>query len=231
MSVDDYMPYVSKDAATSDTPGYMVEIAQQVFARQHISLILEYNPYVRALVLGKEGKIDGMFGVGYPDPAYHAPYGTHGVDRVCLFGRENGGPVIDDLKHNVVGLTKGYDVSSIPSFADISAQLVKYNNLIWLTGENNVPRFIEMLSTGRIDGFIDRDYVVSWYSKAKHNLELEKKYCSEPRKSYILFFQNSPNAEYYSRMINEGIGELRTDGTLKQILARYGLSDWESVQL
>ncbi len=43
---------------------------------------------------------------------------------------------------------------------------------------------------------------------------------------YILFSPAHPKAAEYTKMMDEGIGELRGNGRLKAILAKYGLADW-----
>ena len=230
MSVDDYMPYVSSAAPKADYPGYMVEIAQHIFAKHNITLTLESVPYVRAIQLGQEGRIDGMFAVNYPDPVFQAPYIAHGIDRVCLFGNEKQ-DTLTRLSTRTIGMTNGYNIDDIPELKQVAEELARSTTVIWLSGDNPVVRFLDMLRDRRIDGFIERQYVVDWYSKTLPKRYAYPKLCSGDKPSYILFFTASPNSAALAEIIHSGLQDLRASGQLGAILTKYAIEDWQQTDI
>ncbi|MEW9797070.1 substrate-binding periplasmic protein [Alteromonas sp. CYL-A6] len=224
MAVDNYLPYVNFDTRAGQKPGYMVAITQRIFARQGISLHLIHAPYARSLQLGKQRQIDGLFAQRYVEGTYYAPTTAHGISRVCLYVRREPTELAGVRK---IGLNMGYDIASLAGFSDVQKLVRKHRKqLVRLTGDEPVKRYTELLLAGRIDGFIENDYVASWYFRRLAQPPLPQT-CSVGQAMYILFFTTSPDGNALAGLIDEGIKQLRASGELGRILEEYGLEDWQ----
>jgi ABC-type amino acid transport substrate-binding protein len=229
MAVDDYLPYVSNNKVDNLPKGYMVDVTKFILTQHNIELILLDIPYSRSLLQSTSKQVDGLFAQRLDSSLFFAPYNAHGKSHVCLYGKTGNTEALVAVKNQRIGLAHGYNIEAFEELSDIQ-QMVNNNNplLVRLTGEQPVERYIKMLRSNRISGFVENDYVTNWYLKVDAGAQVKAHRCSEAKEIYVLFFNNYPYAKQMSLLIGQGIEKMRYSGELGRILSLYGLEDWQT---
>jgi polar amino acid transport system substrate-binding protein len=226
LGADEWCPY--NCIPNSDRPGYMVEIAKEVF--KDYELIYKLHPWKRAMALARNNQIDGIVGaVDSESIGLHMPSVEQGLLDGHYFARKDVKwkitKVSDIKKHNLkIGIVAGY------GYADELNDFIIKNpeNTFSSYGEKAMPKLIELLKKGRIDLVTD-DKLVFWHKVDE--LKIDRKLFKSvgrpgrdiaPKKLYISFYDKK-NAEFLAKSMKK----LRSSGKLKQILQKYNIKDWK----
>ena len=127
----------------------------------------------------------------------------------------------------------GYTIAVIAGYSygpEIDYYIANPNNKVFTaTGEDALDRNIKMLLSKRIDILVESptifEYKIKEMPSAVYIKELDRQH--KPQGVYFACSPSKKESELYVRWLDEGIVELRKNGKLKKILARYGLKDWE----
>lgn len=228
LSSDLWCPYACE--AKSDKPGFMVEIAREIFEPKGIKVKYEVMNWARAVAETKTGKFDGVVGASKGDVSgFVIPqipvgqlvnyYWTLSENPWKYTGEKS-------LNKMKIGFINGY------SYGEEVDQLVakKHPSLRELSGNNVLLRMIEMTETKRLDGFIENPVVLEFnlhkMKKEKKKFKVSSSNMALDPDLYIAFSPAKATSKEYSRMLDEGMTELRKSGKLKIILEKYGLEDW-----
>jgi len=129
------------------------------------------------------------------------------------------------LKHQRVGSVQGYaygkEIMPMFSVPDIENDSI--------AGDKALLANIGKLIHGRIDTVVGNNMVMD-YTLA-HDFPgtvLRNAGCARETLSfYIPFSPARANSALYASLLSKGVVSLRKNGTLNDILARYGLKDWK----
>jgi len=228
---DPWCPYNCEPE--SDTPGFMVEIAERVFAEAGIEVRYETVPWVRALQATESGEYNGAIGASKVEA-------TGFVFPAVEQGRmRNGFWVVRESRWQFNGVESLTDIN-LASLAGYSygPQVEHYledpsnaHRVTELYGPTPLQNGLNMLQRGRIDALLEDEYVFRYEVKQRNEVDLFRlagRVELDPQFSdvYIAFSPSLPSSQRYASLLGEGMARLRANGELDAILARYGVSDW-----
>ena len=99
---------------------------------------------------------------------------------------------------------------------------------VWLAGGNDaLPQLIGRLRAGRIGAFVENGPVVRRVLGASMDSNgIKAAGRTEGLELFVGFSREVPDAEIYPRIFDRRIVELRSNGRLAEILAKYDMDDW-----
>lgn len=227
---DSWCPYNCAPGSTH--PGYIIEVATEIFKEAGYRLEYQTVPWTRTLNGVKEGIYDAAVGAAIGDiPEATFPEESLGFVQNSMFVRKgnlwkfNG---IDSLKNIRLGVVGDYYYSD-----EINAYLEanpKSPNIDVLLGDNAVERSITKLLDNKIDMYIE-DPNVFYFTAAQMGVDRGKfdiaGELNEPEGIYIAFSPKNPQSEKWAQILSAGIKEFRQSGRLAEILKWYGVKDWK----
>jgi polar amino acid transport system substrate-binding protein len=232
LRADLWCPYTCEPR--SDKPGYLIEIAREIFGAHGIEVDYSLMPWKRVLVSLRAGEIDGAVGAGQHEiPGMITPARSLGADVTVLAVPKDlpfvfhGAASLDQLR---IGVVTDY---SFDDGGDIDAYVhrhiaAKDGKVEQVYGADAQMQNMEKLLNGRIDGIMDDQQVLRFnLMRLSSPPPLRFIVVDARMDSSIAFSPVNPRAQAYADMLSDGIDALRRSGRLKQILHRYGLSDWE----
>jgi polar amino acid transport system substrate-binding protein len=121
-----------------------------------------------------------------------------------------------------LGITKDY------TYGDPFDGYVKANpaKLQVASGDGTLEKNAKMLELGRIGAFIDDTNVVGLAVQEGRIANFRQAGCLEATETYIAFSPANPKAKEYAKALADGVATLRQNGKLKEIIGKYGVSDW-----
>jgi polar amino acid transport system substrate-binding protein len=225
---DSWCPF-NCDPETDKQPGYMVEIAKMIFAKNGHSLKYTVLPWKRAVVECRQGKITGVIG-GYLEdtPDFIFPHNELAMIGFSFFVPKNSLWTYKDvssLSKIKLGVINGYAYNQ-----EIDDYIAENQDKLWIaSGEKPLMDNIKSLTNGYLDVIIESDPVF-WFTAAKMGLRDRFQQAGTPvapRKAYIAFSPAISKSKAYAQMLSDGIDAMRKSGELKNILDKYGLKDWK----
>lgn len=209
-------------------PGYMIDVAQEAFAASGIKTIYQVRPWATSMADIRAGLIDGVVGVlasEAPDlPRNHKALGrqsnaflVRAEDDFILRG-------LDSLIGKRIATVKDYSYSP-----DIDAWLASHASQVQSQPGNRAAESnLQHLLSGKVQVVVDDEAVLR---DAIITLGLSGKVRSAGRLPggtlHIAFSATRPNGNELAQALDSGIIKLRESGRLAEILASYGLADWE----
>ena len=211
----DYPPF---DIASPEDGlhGFDHEVAAEAFARRGITPEITYVPWSRAISDGENGHVQAVLTCAqteerrdhflFSDPISGEAYGIH--YRV--------GFPVDEIA--TLADLEGYTVASVLEYAT-NADLKDYGaDLVDISSD--IAGF-RMLELERVD-FLYTGQAVGKYLLKRSNPSVELAFKPFVEWDYYLCFSKKhPDAEKLRQMFNEGLAEIRADGTYDSIHARY----------
>ncbi len=228
MGSDEWYPYVG----TPDHRGYILEIADIVFARKGIKIDYRQTPWARVIRFVRKGKMGAavaMLKKDAPDFILHdEPLGVFTSSFFVLKNDNWTYTDISSLKKKRLGIIKDYLYE---------AQIYKYiqdnknSELVdTVYGNNPLRKNIKKLISDRIDVLVENPVVfyhtVKLMSLRRSDFK-EVPLNTNRRMLYIGFSPAIEKSTEYAKVLSDGIIELRKNGELHNILERYGVSDWK----
>lgn len=229
IAADDWFPMNGNPQ--SDFPGYMIEIAKEIFAKKNIDVQYELVPWERALNQTRKGLYNCVVGAykkdapdfefpnlpwGYDNPSFFVP----AMDSWTYDGK------IESLHSRKIGVIEGYTYTK--EFDSYS-----HNNrgmkIQIATGDHALEINLRKLFAGRIDTLLENEYVVNAKLATKTN-RFPLKNAGALSKAIPIYFACSPNlptSKTYVKWADQQLTKLRKTGRLKAILSRYQLADWQ----
>jgi polar amino acid transport system substrate-binding protein len=224
---DEWCPYNCKP--NSSRPGYIVEVATNILANAGHTLTYLNVPWARALKGIQTGK-------------YHIALGAYKRSgRNLLFPSETIGKSIigfytfidsswtfsgvDSLRRINSGIIRGYAYhNKLDSFFKSNPSLVTLAH-----GSNALERSFKSLIRGDVGNVVGDINVLN--EKARQLNLIQKVRMAGNLKSsedlYLAVSEAHPNARRLTKIISKGIVTLRKTARLKEILSKYGVSDWK----
>lgn len=222
---DVWMPYNGE--AGSEKPGYGIELLNEIFKPRGIEIDYQNMPWNRAIEDTRIGKFDCIIGAGKRDAEdFLFPQESMGFSLNHIFVKA-GNPFkysgLASLKEMKIGIIADY------SYAEYFDKYIEEHKgdgkrIFVATGEDALAKMAKMVSAGRLDGFVENPLVVGqegWKDDVVSAGEVEGKDII-----YVAFSPAKESSKNYAQIWDEGIKELRANGRLKEIMAKYNLADW-----
>ncbi|WP_435793751.1 substrate-binding periplasmic protein [Neptuniibacter pectenicola] len=214
-----------------ELPGFMVEVAQRVFAKQGYDVkYIEMN-WSRAIQEARKGNVNAIMGGFKSDaPDFVYPEEELAVLGNAFFVRKESDWTyegLESLKNVQLGAILGYD------YGDELRGYIQESNadsVTMLNGDyHSLSQGIKLLNKRRIDVIIEVEPVF-WYTADQLGLSDQFKFTGkmvQPEKAYIAFSPALKKSTQHADLLSDGIRKLRASGELLTILAKYGLKDWK----
>ncbi|MEC5386475.1 transporter substrate-binding domain-containing protein [Uliginosibacterium sp. H3] len=224
VSPDYWCPYSCK--AGSPREGYIVDVLRQILERHGHVLRYENENYARALQEARQGRYTLITTV-YPEEAPGFSFTHEPIARAsyCFYTRVGNpwrytGPA--SLEHVRIGVIKGY------SYGPQLNKLIqgKPDSFDLQTGDALTSRLAAMVFMSRLDGFIEDDNVVRHLLATQPQIQLKESGCFAQDFTYVAVSPRFGNSRELAELIDKELRSLRKSGQLKEILSRYGLTDW-----
>lgn len=225
---DEWCPY--NCAASTDAPGYMVELARYAFETQGHSVVYKIVPWPRAINGTRNGTYDAIIGAGkeevpdfvFPDePAGLAVHSFY-VARTSNWNYTG----LEALPEVTLGVIKEY------SYGTLYRDYIKPNEgdsqrLSILSGDVALPRMINMLMLGRIDVMIEDKNVMDhqFMTRSDQHLIRAAGVACEEQLFIALSPANSKSAQY-ALLLDNALREMKASGALTELLNKYGIKPW-----
>lgn len=229
---DMWMPY--NGAPPAPLPGYMVELAQEIYAPLGVQVEYDLMPWSRAVEECKHGRITAIIGAGEDRrPDFVLPeeeIGWSGYGWYVRTGFPWSFAGVDSLRGVRLGVCDGctYD-------AELNAYILAHQGtdaVQPLGGEDMVKGNLTKLLANRIDVFYEDPVVVHWALRrmqAEDKVQLVAMAAQDKfERIYMAFSKALPESAELARQFDDGVRRLRASGRLAEILANYNLTDWKS---
>jgi len=229
LRADVWFPHNGEPA--SATPGYMIEIAKEIFGAAGIQVNYENMPWERALQITRAGQNDCVVGAAKGDaPDFIFPDEPQGSDQSFAFVKKGAAwrySGIASFSSVKLGVVEGYSYTTeVDEYIKANKSSGKVQSV---AGETPLEQNMRKLLAGRIDAIVESRPVFLAMAK---KLQLDGKFdeagnVGEPSELYIACSPVKANVKSYGKLLTEGTVKLRASGKLAAILNKYGLQDWK----
>lgn len=214
----------------SATPGYMIELATQIFSEAGHTVDYRTMPWERAVKSVREGEFDCVVGAIPEDaPDFIYPKASWGLDEAAFYTKKGDAwryTGLESLATAKFGLVGGY------AYDEAFDNYVKENNkgnFQFIKGDNALENNIKKVLAGRLTATVESPLVM--LSKLKEmGLQgevIDAGKLGEPSDIYIACSPAKESSKALMILVDEGTSKLRQSGELQKILDKYGLKDWE----
>lgn len=231
LRADEWCPYTCVDASTE--PGYLIEVAREIFGRAGISVEYKTVPWPRAVADTAAGVVDGAAGAARDEvPGGIVTRHALGRSRNMLALREGTAFEYRDVTSLLplrIGAAQGYSFDNGPLDAYIAEHVAAQDGKVELVSGTEVQSInIRKLLVRRIDAVLDDENVLfRALAELQPRAPVKLVAAGEPQDVFIAFSPKSSNGARYAKILDDGVDELRGSGKLRLILAKYRLTDWE----
>jgi polar amino acid transport system substrate-binding protein len=229
LRADEWYPY--NGVSTADKPGYMIEIAIAAFEQKGYTVDYQTMPWNRAVIETRKGNFDGIVGaMSNHIPNFIIPDIELGVSKTLFWAKKELSwkyKGIKSLDNITLGAIKNYTYGDkIDSY--LKKHVTKRQKVQFVYGEGALIKNLNKLLNNRIDVFIEDEIVFNTMLKQeKYTQEIVSVGQLSELKVYIAFSPERKTSEKYAKILTEAMHEFRKSGKLKEILDRYGLTDWK----
>jgi polar amino acid transport system substrate-binding protein len=228
---DEWCPY--NCAPGSATPGYVIEMMQEIFHEAGHKLDYRTVPWNRAVLDTKNNKETSVV-CATESQAKEATLKigkeSIGVSNDCLWVAATSKikfKIADDLNSlTKVGTVLGYSYSyELGKWLDRPENKGKSDAI---AGDDPAERNAIKLVNKSIDGIIENRAVMTYIlKKTGMDEQIRNAGCQEETAMYIAFSPNHTDSDKLVEMFDKGVVKLRKSGKLKKILTKYGVRDWK----
>jgi polar amino acid transport system substrate-binding protein len=226
---DEFCPYNCDPA--SGKPGYMVEVLEEIFAAQGMTINYRLKPWSRAVHVVANGGAQILLANTYNSAPNKRLQLVMGEDSTCFLARNNYTwhySDIPELQQHRLGAIQSYHYDS---GGPLDQYLRSNHPQVYLAkGELPLRSLMSMLLQERIDLVLDNCNVlkrkVSKMDIAKQT-RLAGTLPDYHADLHIAFSPADPDAEQLMALVRDGLAELRRNGRLAEILKAYNVNDWQ----
>ena len=212
----------------NEKPGLSIEILQSIAKHNNWKLEFVEMPFARQIVATRLGEVDAMvavFKMDAPDLLY--PSTPIAVAEHCFFTREDTDfwfTSLQDLDAIKLGVINDYNYGLIDEYVAENKQ----DNILRVSGQDkdSLTKLLALLHMRRIDAFIEAKSVVEYVTNNLDTETLRIAGCTAISPAYIAFSPASEESEQLAHEFDSAIEQLRTQGELKRLFQKYGITDW-----
>ena len=226
---DYWMPFNGDDVANE---GYMIEIAQAVFADDSIQVQYRSLPWDKAIEKTRIGKYDGLIGAFKSDaPDFIFPSNDQGFGGNIFFALKNNSWRYTDttsLSSIKIGVTKDYSYGETLD-CYIRNHLNDSTRISVGSGKWAVKDNLMKLLFGKVDAILDNSSVIEYNARLTDKTDNIQRVgvAEKPQSIYIAFSPAKSDGKQLAEKLSKGMDRLRANGRLANILKKYGLTDWK----
>ncbi|WP_338634936.1 substrate-binding periplasmic protein [Spirobacillus cienkowskii] len=221
---DIWCPYTC-DEKTTQLKGYVIDMAEEIFAKHNIKFTHSLIPWARAIKRAEKGEVDAV-GAAYKE----------GREGYLVFPKEEFAMSInkfyvlkennwmyknpESLNNTILGIVLGYVYGGGVGILNQNSKKIMPSG-----GENAFERNLDKLIRKEINATIEESYVAQYTIKQLKLQDKVKEAGSFGVKKgiYIGFSKALPDSERYAQMLSDGIKELKKNGRFEKILKKYNL--------
>lgn len=218
--------------------GYIPEVIGEIFARKNIDIRFHLTPWSRGLQGTGVGDFTGLLNPSKHGEASHFYFSKEptGSYAYCYYTKKDDPWVYsgaESLSTRLTALIKNAGMGEDHAYINDPANQAYFFH-ISLT-DDFMQRVFKMLESGRIDTFVNDFNVTEFYLKRNPLWKgtIKKAGCIKMNNVWLGLTPASSAYEdvrEIGKIYDEGIQELRNDGTLLKILDKYGVSDWQIIE-
>lgn len=207
--------------------GYMIEIIKTIFEKKGHNIDYQLDTWTNSILSVRDGKTTALIAANVFDaPDFIYPKSSLGVSKDCFFVRQNDKWEYhqeENLKSRKIGIVESYAYSrTVNDFIKSNpSQVIRSKGIEAITGLD------ELIKKNEIDTIVENPIVFNYY--VEHNLKnshYEEAGCGESSDLYLAFSPKNPKSKEFADLLSNGIEELRKNGTLDRILAKYSIKEW-----
>ncbi|MFO7788572.1 MAG: transporter substrate-binding domain-containing protein [Halospina sp.] len=209
----------------AEPPGILVEIARQALLLEGYRVDYQSMPWRRAIRGVRNGSFHGIIGAGPAEtPDFHFPDQPLAMAHHSLFTLPGSNWTymgLDSLAPIRLGVIQEYSYGGL---YDDYIQPNESNNerLMVLSGNQVLPRLIQLLEMGRIDALAAAEKVLDHhYSQEGRINPLRNAGRAYQEELYIAFSPAKPEGRELADALSRGMAKLREQGLVVDILERY----------
>ena len=213
-------------------PGFMIEVAKAALEGAGHKIDYQTLNWARAISETRLGNFDAIVGASKTDaPDFTFPEVALGRTKNCFFAKKDATweyKGLASLANATVGVIKDYSYAK--AFDDyVKANAKDSKKVDVVSGDNPLELNLKKLQMGRITTFVEDDSVMKSYQFKKKSDDVKNVGCIEDADTslYIAFGPKSAKGKEFAKLLSDKIAQMRKDGTLKTILEKYGISDWQ----
>jgi len=225
IAADPWCPY--NCAPEDDQPGYLVEIAKEVYSKHGYQVRYLLMPWKRALESSLHGQIDAAIAAAPTNAPghYFGKYAVGSDETVIVkrLGQRFSYVDVSSLEGLRIGriASYNYDLNGpIDSFLDASMTTTT------VTDEEPLCILFDMLRRDRIDMFLENKLVVLHALNQPRYQNLGEMVATGVSTPIYFAFQPTSRGRRLAILMDDGLVDLRKTGRLAEILNKYGLKDW-----
>lgn len=214
LASDPYPPFIS-----SNKSGVLKEIVEEAFKIKGYNLKIEVTNWPRAYELSVKGVYDGLIGIHYSIEREKNFIFSQPViyNELSFFSLKSNNININELEAYKIGTVKGYSYSK--EFNE-NLNIRKIEAL-------NVNDNIRALINNRVNLIIESTYVLNYllnndFKAYKNKIDLIKPFSKKPL--YIALVKKNISSEIIIKDFNEGLDEIKKNGTYTRLLKKYNLN-------
>lgn len=215
----------------SDGPGFMVEIAQEIFKEAGHKVDYQLINWARAVSETKEGKFSGIVGAAKADaPDFIFPDSPIAVSSNYFWTTTKNNFVYknnDSLKGKKIGVINSYTYGDV---VDLQVKN-KHPAFVIISGEDALIKMMKMTDAGRLDAFVENPNVLNYELRDRPKMQNKFKAASpniaNDQELFIAFSPHRAESKKYADILSAGMLKLRSSGKLKLILDKYKVKDWK----
>jgi ABC-type amino acid transport substrate-binding protein len=228
LGVTERCPYICAENAANQ--GLLVDIIKSAFNKVDRQVEIQYFPMNRAMRMLKNNQIDGVIGIlqrNAPELIY--PNESIGQVRYLMYTADKSDWLYTGL-NSLKGKTLGVEVGKSYGIADsyIHRYAKDDKSIYQHYGKDSTEHFIKLLENEYIDIFFEDKNVLDFRIKNTKAGKIKEGGAIPPDNLYVGFSPNHKHAQALADVVSIGISDMRKTGELAKIMAKYGLSDWES---
>jgi len=218
LSTLDWEPYIGKEIKNN---GYVAVLVKEAFKRGGLEADFQFDQWSRVVGLAKGGKVDGYFPEYYSEAVkeyavFSDPFPGGPIGFFKLKGKDISYDGLEDLKGLKIGTVQGY------------VNTKKFDEAGYLkkdAAKDDLTNF-KKLAAGRLDLVVADKFVgLSLIKKHMPDKAGQIEFMAKPLEEKDLFVCISnkvDNADAKLKAFNEGLKQMKADGTIDKILTEYG---------
>lgn len=230
LRADSWCPY---NCEPGNRPGYLIEIVRAALEPAGHKVDYALMPWTEVLDAAAAGTVTGAVGATRDEaPGLVYPAASLGMSRPTLVIRK--GKETKDFKITNLDSLKGVRFGSIQDYfysTEVNAFIDANKgspNLVQVSGDNVTEDLVNMLIDGKLDAIVEDSNVVDYLLESKGYRNLFNYHALGDHSTVSVGFSpKDPNSAAYVKLIDAKLTELRKNGQLTGILAKYGVKDWQ----
>jgi polar amino acid transport system substrate-binding protein len=229
MGSDEWLPYVG----TQENRGYMIEVADAIFAKQGIKIQIRSYPWARILHMVRKGSLHAAPGMQkHQAPDFIIPNEPLGIDEAAFFVHKSDQwkyKNSESLNDKKLGVIKNYTYEKEID-AYVANNLADSRKIHVVHGDDPYAQIVKLLQAKRVDMIVANPNVFFYKLSTMGLNGSDYKKIPIPNSTSYVYIGFSPalkQSREYAKILSTGITEMRKNGQLENILKKYRVNDWK----